>query len=57
MSIDDKWWLLEPNDDDRCDEMWGCDEEEDEEEDEPEPQCAMTLAKAKKEEEACDDDS
>lgn len=50
MSIDDRWWLLEPNDDDRCDEIWGCDEDE-----EDEPPCAMTLAKAKKEEEMCDE--
>ena len=50
---DDRWWLLEPNDDDRCDEMWGCDEDEEDEEDEP--SCAMTLAKAKKEEEMCDE--
>lgn len=48
---DDRWWLLEPNDDDRCDEMWGCDEDEDEDE----SPCAMTLAKSKKEEEMCDE--
>ena len=55
-SIDDRWWLLEPNDDDRCDDMWGHNEDdeddeddEDEDEDKPEPPCAMTLAKAKKE--------
>ncbi len=30
----DKWWLLEPNDDDLCDEMWGVDEDEEEEEEE-----------------------
>ena len=45
MSVD-RWWLLEPNDDDICDEWWGS---EDEDEDyEPD---AMTLAKAQKEEE------
>jgi len=35
MSVD-KWWLLEPNDDDRCDELWGCDEDEEESEEEEE---------------------
>ena len=35
MSVD-KWWLLEPNDDDQCDDMWGVDEDDEEDEDEEE---------------------
>ena len=36
MNVDKDWWKLEPNDDDQCDDMWGCNEDEPEEEEEEE---------------------
>ena len=32
MIDDPRWWALEPDDDDLCDQMWGCDEDDEEDE-------------------------